>query len=52
MLKKQKVRRIERVKLQNLEHSQFASYVLAQFKALKMDKIDEVLPALGDGHQK
>ena len=46
MLKKQKVRRIERIKLQNLEHSQFASYVLTQFKTLKMDKIDEVLPPL------
>ena len=46
MLKKQKLRRIERLKLQNLEHSQYANYVLAQFKTLNLDKLNEVLPPL------
>ena len=46
MRRKEKVDNLNRIKLQNLEHSQYANYVLAQFKALKMDKIDEVLPPL------
>lgn len=46
MRRKQKLKTFDRPKLQNLEHSQFASYVLTQFKPLKMDKIDEVLPPL------
>lgn len=46
MRRKEKVDNLNRIKLQNLEHSQYANYVLTQFKALKMDKIDEVLPPL------
>ena len=46
MRRKQKLKTFDRPKLQNLEHSQYASYVLTQFKPRKMDKIDEVLPPL------
>ena len=46
MRRKEKVDNLNRLKLQNLEHSQYANYVLAQFKTLNLDKLNEVLPPL------
>jgi len=43
MRRKEKVDYLNRSKLQNLEHSQYANYVLAQFKTLNLDKLNEVL---------